>query len=242
MSPLRATSTSRITGRRMSASSTGRTSRRGWRTWRSATTPSERRTDPTTGSEYVVNTATDNISEISAASPSMLVHTYATYLPPSSVAYDAARNDYYVGVSIGYTTNELLVVGATTHAIEATVDLPISPTDLLDVPSLDELWISGSSLFGSGQAAVLDLYVEPDRSPAWDGRDRAHGVRLDRRSGLPGELPGERHPDLSEHRRRHGVHPHAQFRGNVRRPDPGGGDRLGPDPRRPVHHEREREQ
>jgi YVTN family beta-propeller protein len=107
--------------------------------------------DPATGNEYVTNFGTNNISEISDSTPS-IVRTYSTYVGPTSEAYDALQGVYYVAVD----TPELYVVSATTHAVLRTVGLPITPVQLLDVANKGELWISGKTFLGAGYVDVLN--------------------------------------------------------------------------------------
>jgi YVTN family beta-propeller protein len=107
--------------------------------------------DPATGDVYVTNQDSGNISVLSDTSLTITA-TDALSFTPKAIAYDATHEAYYVAAS----TPSLLLVNATTHVVIGSVNLPITPTDLLDVPSLNELWISGDDPGHLGWVVVLD--------------------------------------------------------------------------------------
>ncbi|MCI4324075.1 MAG: hypothetical protein L3K03_08740 [Thermoplasmata archaeon] len=94
--------------------------------------------DPADGDEYVPNDGSNNLTVIADASTTTVANDLLG-VAPTAVAYDATHDVYYVADS----TNQLLLVNATTHAVMGALGLPFIPGHLLDVPSLDELWMDG---------------------------------------------------------------------------------------------------
>ncbi len=108
--------------------------------------------DSGTGNEYITNDESDNVTVLDdgTALPG-LVTVERVGTTPRTLAYSAYHNEYFVG-----EPNLLLVVNAASHEETGSVPLNITPYALLDVPELNELWVSGLGTYETGWLDVIN--------------------------------------------------------------------------------------
>ena len=104
--------------------------------------------DSPTNDVAVTNTASDNVTVISAAT-NLSVASVGVGTAPMGIAYDARSGEYYVA---NYLSNNVTVINATTLSVVANISVGVGPIGIVVDPATDQVFVADS---GSAEVSVI---------------------------------------------------------------------------------------